>query len=486
MKTKMRKIQMKNLGKILLALCLTPLFLHADVKAHVDTEQVSLGDIVTLSLTIMGEDVQKPKLFAVCQSDIISTSSQTSIQMINLDYKKSYTLSYQFMPKKSCVIEPIEITVDGKIEKTEPIKIEVSTVSKSADANFELMLTSSKQELYVGEPFDVELLFKQKRSAEALDSKFLPPEFKGFWIKGETQPQRYEQGAYIMTKLSYRLAAQREGFLEVSPAQMSIASRGSSKDLWGSWATNVKWKSYFSNDLNISVKPLPQGASLVGDFSISATADKSSINPNEAVNVSIEVVGDGNLEDIKSFKPFIAGVSVFDEKIVIDGNKLTQKIAFVADGNFTIEPFTLSYFDLKEQKINNINTEAINIEVRGGTTEPKELLLKRDESNVAAPEEQIVDESNRDISMIMGLSLFLGGLLVGLGVMLTKPWRYFKREKSISIKEPKLLLMKLLPFKEDAEIQSIMDILEKNIYANEKIKIDKEKLKEILKKYDIS
>ncbi|MBU1927813.1 BatD family protein [bacterium] len=477
---------MKNLGKILLTLFLTPLFLHADVKAYVDTDQVSLGDIVTLKLTIMGEDVQKPKLFAVCDSDIISTSSQTSIQMINLDYKKSYTLSYQFMPKKSCVIEPIEIIVDGKVEKTEPVKIKVSPVSKRADTNFELTLMSSKQELFVGEPFDVELLFKQKRSAEALDSKFLPPEFKGFWVKGETQPQRYEQGAYIMTKLSYRLAAQREGNLEISPAQMSIASRGSSKDLWGSWSTNVKWKSYFSNDLNISVKPLPEGASLVGDFTIKASADKSVINPNEAVNVTIEVVGDGNLEDIKSFKPFITGVSVFDEKIAIESNKLTQKIAFVADGNFTIEPFTLSYFDLKEQKIKSITTEALNIEVKGGATAPSELLVKRDESNVQTSEAETSQDQTGSISLVMGLSMFIGGLLLGLGVMLTQPWKYFKREKSISIKEPKILLMKLLPYKEDAEVQDIMNILEKNIYANEKTKIDKEKLKEILKKYEIS
>jgi len=477
---------MKNLGKILLALFLTPLFLHADVKAYVDADEISLGDTVTLTLTITGEDVQKPQLFALCESEIISTSSQTSIQMVNLDYKKSYTLSYQFMPKKSCVIEPIEIHVDAKVEKTQPIKIQVNTQNKQSDANFELMLKTTKQELYVGEPFDVELLFKQKSSAEALDSKFLPPEFKGFWVKGETAPLRYEEGGYIMTKLSYKLAAQREGNLVISPAQMSIASRGSSKDLWGSWSTNVKWKSYFSNDLNISAKPLPDGLSLVGDFSINASADKKSINPNEAVNITIEVIGEGNLEDIKSFKPFVAGVSVFDEKIVIDGNKLTQKIAFVGDGNFTIEPFILSYFDLKEQKTKSIATQALSIEVKGGDNIQKELLVKRDESNVQMQEAQTVPIQNGELSLMMGLSLFVGGLLVGLGVMRTQPWKYLKREKSSSIKEPKVLLMKLFPYKEDAQVQNIMHILEKNIYAGEKIIIDKEQLKEILKRYDIS
>lgn len=477
---------MKNLGKILLTLFLTPLFLHADVKAYVDSKEVSLGEIVTLNLTIVGEDVQKPKLFSICESDIISTGSQTSIQMVNLEYKKSYTLSYQFMPKKSCVIEPIEVIVDAKVQTTEPITIEVKAQSKRSDANFELTLSSSKQELYVGEPFDVELLFKQKRSAEALDSKFLPPEFKGFWVKDETQPLRYEDGDYVMTKITYRLAAQREGLLEISPAQMNIASRGTSKDLWGSWSANVKWKFYFSNDLNISAKPLPEGVNLVGDFNINATADKSTINLNEAVNVTIEVIGDGNLEDIKTFKPFISGVSIFDEKIAIDGNRLTQKIAFVGDGNFTIEPFTLKYFDLKEQKVKEIATQALKIEVKGGLSTKKELLVKKDESSEAVQVPQMSQKQDGAIGLMKGVMLFVLGLMVGLGIIFIKPWKYLKREKSVSLKEPKLLLVKLMPYKEDVEVQKIMDILEKNIYAKEKITVDKEMLKELLKKYDIS
>jgi hypothetical protein len=477
---------MKNLGKIVLLFICTPLFLHADVKAYVDSPQISIGDVVTLSLSISGEDIKKPNLFNICESEIIATSSQTSIQMVNMEYKKSYTLTYKFMPKKSCVIAPIDVIVDTKVEKTQPINIEVKPRSKRADANFELSLKSTKQELYVGEPFDVELLFKQKRSAEALDSKFLAPEFKGFWIKGETQPKRSEEGNFIMTKITYRLAPQREGELQISPAQMNIASRANSQDNWGSWAANVTWKSYFSNDLNVSAKALPNGVSLVGDFTINATADKTQINANEAVNITIEVNGEGNLEDIQSFKPFIAGVSVFDEKIVINKTKLTQKIAFVADGNFTIEPFTLSYFDLKEQQIKNISTPAMHIEVKGASSEKQELLVKRDEPTIEAVETQKSLLGGNALSLAMGIVVLIIGFILGAAFMLLQPWKYFKREKTLSIKEPKIVLMKLFPYKENEEVQVIVDILEKNIYEGEETKIDKKVLKELFKKYDIS
>ena len=477
---------MKNLGKILILFFLTPVFLNADVKAFVDATEVSLGDVVTLTLTVSAQEMEKPNLVSLCDSDILSTGSQTSIQMINLDYKKSYTLTYKFMPKKSCTIEAIEVVLDSKIEKTQPIQIEVNAVTKRSDANFDLTLESTKKELFVGEPFDVDLILKQKRSAEALDSKFTPPEFKGFWIKGEKEPIRYNQGAYTITKITYRVAPQREGYLEIAPAQMSIASRANIKDNWGAWSANVKWKSYFSNDLNISAKALPNGMNLVGDFTLKATVDKAQINANEAVNVTIEVEGEGNLEDIQSFKPFIAGVSVFDEKISIANTKLTQKIAFVADGNFTIEPFVLRYFDLKTKEIKEVKTQPIEIEVIGVVAEKKELLIKRDEGILSAHEAKKEEINEVSFNFFAGVLLIISGFIFGIVTMLLRPWKYFKKEKTISSKEPKVLLIKLFPYKENEDVQNMIDNLEKNIYEGKNIKIDKKVLQALLKKYAIS
>ena len=46
--------------------------------------------------------------------------------------------------------------------------------------------------------------------------------------------------------------------------------------------------------------------------------------------------------------------------------------------------------------------------------------------------------------------------------------------------------MKLLPYKEDKEVNNILEILENNLYSSEKKEIDKKVLKDILKKYNIS
>ncbi len=93
----------------------------------------------------------------------------------------------------------------------------------------------------------------------------------------------------------------------------------------------------------------------------------------------------------------------------------------------------------------------------------------------------------------MAIVVFLVGLLSGVIVMFTKPWKMIeqrKKEKSLlgfnSVKNEKRLLIKLLPFRElDADVQKIVDVLDRNIYSDAKEKIDMKVLKECLKRYDL-
>nr|WP_321268232.1 BatD family protein [uncultured Sulfurimonas sp.] len=472
---------MKNLGKIILFLFFLQLSLYASVRATVDSNSIEVGEMVTYSLHISGTDIDRPTIHTLCGVDVISTSSQTSIEMINGNISRSNILSYKFMPQKNCVIEPIEVEIDGQTHKSNSLEIKVGEVVANKDADFILELYTDAKEVFVGEPFEVTLLFKQKLGAEAVDSKFIAPELKGFWIKSETQPQRSQDTNYVISKVVYVMAAQRVGQLNISKAQMRIASRSHTKDSWGSWIPKIKWRTYYSNELNLDVKALPNGVNLVGNFSIKASVDKTEINPSEALNLSVEVLGDGNLEDIKSFKPYIDGVNIFDEKIVIKGNKLTQKIAFVAENNFSIKPFVLKYFDPLTKEIKTISTNEINIKVKNA--KPKEqLTIKREEKEAPNVE---ASELKSSISTIWMLVIFILGAVFGVAIMLVKPWKFFNREKSFSIKDHKMLLIKLLPYKNDEEVQKIVDILEKNIYSDAKIQLDKKLLKEIVKKYNL-
>ena len=482
---------MKNHGKLLTILIFLLLPLHvaiAGVTAKVDYSNVELGDMVTYSLELSGDDISRPKILRICDSDVISTSSQTSMQVINGDFTKSYILSYKFLPQKSCTIKPVTVEINGKVEQSNSVKVTVKKVTGAKDKEFVLALKTDKKSVYVGESFDVTLLFKQNPNSRAVDSKFVPPELKGFWVKSESKPQRFKDGRYSITKIVYTLAPQRVGALKITKAQMRIASRVNVRDNFGFFNSNIKWKTYFSNELDIDVKPLPSGVSLVGDFSILATVDKDNVGANEAVNLNIKVLGNGNLEDIESFKPFIDGVSVFDEKIEITGKKLTQKIAFVSDSDFTIPAFELKYFDTDTQSIKIVISNEISIKVKN--SKPKqELEIKRDTS---ANEEELVIKSAQVENVSSGVDkitlvlVLIIGVLIGFLLSKVKFNKASsKKESKVSIKEPKKLLVKLLPYKDDLEVKKILDNIEASLYSTEKLDVDKKILKEILKRYKL-
>jgi hypothetical protein len=483
---------MKNLGKkIFLGILICVATLHAGVTATVEPSQLYEGDMATYTLTIDGGEVNKPIIDDICGNEIIATSSSTSIAMVNGDYTKSYKLSYQFMPRKSCIVNPVSVEVDGKKELSNSVKVEVKPASQEKNRDFTLTLKSSKERVYVGEPFDLTLVLKQSNNAQAVDSQFIEPDFKGFWVKKRYKTSRTQKGDFTITTAKYKLAAQREGNLTIKAAQLRVASRVNTRDVWGSFMPQIKWRSYYSNPLTITAVPLPNNAQLVGDFTLKAFADKTTIHPNEAVNVTVVVKGDGNLEDIKTFKPFLNGVNVFDEKVQIEGDKLTQKLAFVSDRDFTIPPFHLDFYNLKTHKVQRITTQPIEVKVVGGTpatqTQQATPLKVKKAPQMQESIETPTSNTQGGFSFMTLIVGFVVGVACGVLVMVYKPFVLQTKEKKLNIKDEKVLLMKLMEYKDsDQEVAQFVDILEKNIYESKGLKVDKKRLKALLKKYNIA
>ena len=351
----------------------------------------------------------------------------------------------------------------------------------NSETDYSLKLQSTKKEVYVGEPFEVTLLFKQRRDAEPVDSEFTSPKFSGFWIKSESKPQKMKEGNYDITKIVYKVAAQRVGNLKVSAAKIRIATRVHTKNSEGLSVSKVQNTTYFSNELNIEANALVNGVDLVGDFSISARVEKSKVEVKEALHLTLEVLGEGNIEDISILTPSLLGVNVFEDEAVINANKLTQKVTFVAENDFTIPPYVLSYLDIKSQKIKTIATQEITVKVKNAKA-IQELILKE-------AGEETLDKTlstQNFFSDFWIATAYIVGLLSGVLLMIYKPWNLLAKEKRASVKKPKTLLWKLLPYNSDKKVDDIINALERNIYLNNGEDIDKKVLKEIIEKYKIS
>jgi len=481
---------MKNPGKIIATLLLGAVStLYGALDATVDQSRVTMGDSVTFTVKATGNDVERPSVAQLCGTRVESTAEGVNMQQINGVFTKAYSYAYTFTPLKDCTIEPLELRVDGVKERTPAIEIRVVPMALTKDAPFILAMHAQKQKVRVGEPFELVVTFKQRHGSQVLDSKFEPPQFKDFWIKDERQSKRTEEGDYSVTRVHYILAAQKSGTIALEPAQIQIASRVASRNSWGQILPQLKWRSYFSNPLQIEVDPLPQGVTLVGSFTIKATADKTRIGANEAVNVSVDIKGSGNFEDIGSLKPDIKQVTVFDEAPKITGyveqdgykGSWTQKFALVSDRSFTVPALELTYYDPGEERLKTIRTEPIAIEVEGGTQTPAEpLKILRPE----AAEAQGTVTAEPQPSSSWGM--FALGVLCGAAAMLSVllPWRRWlgdRTQRRNDLGDPKTLLMRLLPYRDDPEIAEAVDALEASLYGGG-TPPDAKKLKALLKR----
>jgi len=125
---------------------------------------------------------------------------------------------------------------------------------------------------------------------------------------------------------------------------------------------------------------------LVGDFTIEVKKREPHVKAHEPYHLSVNIKGLGDLQTIEPLVFEIAGVKVFASEIALkkhlskDGveAELSQKFAFVSDKDFTIPKLEITYFSLKDEKLQKLTIDAVDVKVESGFIK-EELLDKIDE-----------------------------------------------------------------------------------------------------------
>jgi len=485
----MKRIIMKNLGKIMmLFLMAMPLF--AGLSVSVDNDTITRGQRVTFTVKVTGSgEVRMPPLDTLCGYDIEGKMQSRKDVFSNGKRAQELSLIYEFMPQRSCVIEAFAVSINDVEYMTEAININVSKIAISKNDPFLVELKTDKNSVYVGEPFEMSVLFAQRNNIQAFGESISLPESKNIWIKSEHKGQGFVKKGYQNRTNMYAMSAQQSGKLNLGPLRWDLQVRSRSKDYWGSFIARSKTRTVFSNELEMEVKPLPEGITLVGELKIQAHVDKNEINAGEAVNLTIDISGAANIEDIESFSIHIDGAQAFNEDPSInhyiqDGKyfgSFIQKSALVAQKDFSVPAFELRYMDVASDTIKTIKTQDIPIKVKNSAPIVKEEL------NIQRPEKEPIDVNavSRSLSVFQGFLLVLGGLVLGLiiGVI---PWkRWLKKEggqHKLAAKESKEVLQLLMTHMDvKPEIEGLVKEISENLYEGKSHSIDKKTLKRVLK-----
>lgn len=464
--------------------------LSAEIKVSVDRDQITRGESVTFTLSVTGEGkLRIPPLDELCGYSIDGRMQSQKDVITNGKRSHEISLMYEFIPQKSCVINSFPVSVNGAQEMTEAINIRVSNISITKNEPLIVELETAKSSVYVGEPFEMKVNFKERQNVNSVAESISLPDSKNIWIKSESKGQAFVKENYKTRANTYALAAQQSGKLNLGPLRWDLKVRSRSRDSWGMVYATAKTRTVFSNELGIEVKPLPEGIELVGGLEILVKVDKKEVNAGEAVNLSIEVKGRANIEDIQAFNIHLNGAQAFNEEPKLthylqDGKyfgSFVQKSAIVAQRDFTLPSFELKYMDVQTDTIKTISSEKIDIKVLNS------LPLVKEELKISRPDEEVKDVNRQGgaLSVLQGGLLILAGIVFGLIISMT-PWRrLFTKEKSkplISAKESKEVLHLLLShMHQEPEIEELVQKLSENLYEGKSHHIDKKKLKEIVK-----
>jgi len=498
----MKKISI--LGSLILLLL--PVILLANVTASVDKRAIYPGDSVTFTISATGSDIEFPKIDTIDGFSVTDSGVSTNIVIINGNMKKTKKHLYSFAPDKNVTIPSFLVKVDNKEYKTAPIAIKMldpKSAKSTKEASLELI--ADKNSSYVGEPIDLELVLKIKADANIAKAQIEQPKFENFWVKQYGNMQKYQEGDYIIQKYHFIAFPQQSGTIEIKPIVAHIAKvkkdaydpffgSGMSISLFGE---NLDWSQIRSNPIKIDVKPLPDNLELYGDFAISATVDKTKVSASKAVNLTIKVEGVGNIDDVKKFDIDIPnGVVYSDEPKIVSGfrgkeygGRFTQKVAIVADSNYTIPSIELKYFDKNSKKVVVKRTKPINITVIGGNsnsanaTQKPKIEVANDNNYTQKPKVIVKKEA----SYIKYITLLVGFILGVLSVIILQKIKQPKDKKELPIvkkikkaKSDKELYKILLPYaKSTPKIDTELKKLEENIYNNKHNKINKEELIEV-------
>lgn len=479
---------MINLGKIILVLIMSvPVF--ADLSVSVDNDTITRGERISFTVKITGKgEVRVPPFDQLCGYDIEGRMQERKDVYANGKRAQELSLIYTFMPERSCVIEPFPVTINDIEVMSKEISISVEKMTITKNEPFLVELKTNKSSVYVGEPFEMSVHFKQRQNVKALGEAISLPESKNLWIKSETKGRAFFKDRYENRTNIYAISAQQSGKLSLGPLRWDLKVRSRTKDYWGSFIATAKTRTVFSNELDIVVKPLPEGIDLVGSLDIQAHVDKNEINAGEAVNLTISIKGRANVEDISSFKIHLKGAQAFNEEPTIshylqDGKyfgSFTQKSALVAQRDFFIPSFELRYMDTGTNTIKTISTQKIKIKVHN------EEPLVQEELKVSRSEDEIkdVNTSVSALNYLQASFLVLGGFVLGLIVSFI-PWtRIFDSDKNrakIRVKESKEVLQLLMSnMDKDPEIEGLVKRLSENLYEGKKHIIDKKVLKELV------
>lgn len=350
-----------------------------------------------------------------------STSSRSSIQMVNGHISNSSSITYTYIlyaqKNGTLTLPAAHARVGSKTLSSKPVRVTISGSSVHSNGapqmhqdNSEpqmrpsgspisgndlfIKVSANKQRVHEQEP--ILLTYKVYALVDLIQLDGKMPDLTGFHTQEVELPQ---QKSFHMESLNgrnykcvtwkqYVMYPQMTGKLEIPSITFkgTVVQRNRAVDPFeaffngGSDYTEVK-RDIKAPGITVQVDPLPERpkdfSGGVGRFKISAQVDHQNIKAGDPMNLRVTVEGTGNLKLLKQPELKLPGdFDKYDPKVT-DNTKLTLngvEGSMVYDflivprhkGSYTLSPVEMTYYDTESNSYKTIKSAPIKIEVAKG------------------------------------------------------------------------------------------------------------------------
>ncbi|MEO7176373.1 MAG: BatD family protein [Saprospiraceae bacterium] len=329
-------------------------------------------------------------------------SQQTTI--INGDFSSSSSYSYILAPTKAGIltIGSAMIKSEGKIYRTAPVQIKVSSTNAAIQAeststkvsgNAILLAKPSIRQAWIGQEItlDYKLYLRQNAGNLSLQKD---PEFKGFYARQMhdiNQEGRNEilngQEYYVQTIKRVLLYPQQSGKLSIGSLGIQLQIERQSEDPFeqGFFKRYGPPITIQSAPIEIDVKALPQPApkdfsGIIGNYAFQWVAPNRIITTDDAFNVNLTADGLGDPKllqapnislpaDWEPFDPKILEQAASGENGYVNNHAVFQYVFIPKQIGKQVLQMGFSYFNPEEGKYKSATT-SLNVEIQKGNGHP--------------------------------------------------------------------------------------------------------------------
>lgn len=413
---------MKKLLFILLLFCMK-LTAQIQFVASVSKNNLGINERLRIDFTsnYEGDNFTPPSF----EGFRIVGGPNQSVSNVWVNGRRSFELTYSYFlqpsKKGTYVIKGASIEIDGRIVKSNSVKITVgNAVPEERDPydpyggspyyqqqrqpqtppssaigkdGVDLVAEISNPNPYLNEPITVVYkIYVSHRTGVGGWQETQNPKYNNFWSQNiDIKQLQVQEGKYKGEMYRYAvlrktvLYPQKSGKLVIEPLTLDVEVEVPSgeTDFFGRPIMTMGHKKVSAGAKTIMVKPLPEAgkpadfSGAVGSFDFQVIPSKTSVRAGESIDLKIQVSGKGNLKLFTLPKPVVPpSLEMYDPEHKENvQTPLTGMVGDISDtytiipqskGKFPIKGMSFSYFDLATKTYKTISSKEITLFVEEG------------------------------------------------------------------------------------------------------------------------